>query len=96
MFDKAFENYHVYTVINKDDYIKTIPVLNGKKDKIQLSAQSDINIVIRKDKTDKVNTEYNLPDYIEAPVRYGQIIGSVSILINDKEYKKVNLCLMKV
>ena len=91
MFNKSFDSYIVHTVINKNEHIKTIPVLYGKEDKILLKCKNNIDLVVKKDETDIIDIIYNVPNSVEAPIRFGQVLGDVSILLNNVKVKSINL-----
>ncbi|NLY43830.1 MAG: D-alanyl-D-alanine carboxypeptidase [Clostridiaceae bacterium] len=91
MLDYAFNNYALTTLCSEGDYMKTLPVKDGKQDVISLAAYSDFKIPLKEDELGKVEIQYDVPDFITAPVSYGQKIGKISVLLEGNEIGEVPL-----
>lgn len=91
MLDYCFNTYKPQIIINKNQYIKTVMVNAGKKDRVSLIANDNIKIPIKEDELSKFTYQYNCPDYIEAPVTTNKPIGNIDILIDNEKIMSVPL-----
>ena len=91
MLDFGFSKYKYKKVINKGDYMKTLPVLNGVSDSISLYASADVELAITDKEENSIKTVYNIPENVTAPIEIDQKIGSADVFLNDKLVAKVDL-----
>lgn len=84
LLDYAFENYEGKEVFKKDQYLKTIKVVNGNVEKIPVKSKDDFLIPVKKGASADVTLKYNIPDSIDAPVGFGNVIGTVDIYLGEK------------
>lgn len=92
MFDYGFANFKRLDLLKKDMIVTTVNIENGDR-KLNLLSSEDYSFVgkpdeiagIEKTKVIKIN------DGIKAPVKKGDVIGTVSFKIDDKTQKSVNL-----
>lgn len=88
LLNYARANYHKETLIdNKITF--NIPVKNGRSSYINTDLNEHYNTYLTNN--DSVNITYDIPDYITAPVKSGDIIGTVDVKINDITIKHYNL-----
>jgi D-alanyl-D-alanine carboxypeptidase (penicillin-binding protein 5/6) len=78
-------------LFKKKDIVKTVHVVSGKKDVIQLVADSDVDIPVADGEKDKFQTLIDAPERIYAPVGKGDPVGKVKIMYNGKEVASANL-----
>ena len=87
MLNYGFNNYKIETIMKKNKKIKTIDVINGKQDKVDVVLLEDATILKNiNDKEDNYSINLEI-DKIKAPVKKGNIIGKVEIL--DEEGRLV-------
>ncbi len=93
MFDWAFEAHTSATPVTKGSMICDIKVRQGKgNDSVALSASSNLTVVIPKGTSlDSLEFRPNIPEYIIAPVKTDDKIGTVSILLNGQELASCDL-----
>ncbi|MDK2799906.1 MAG: hypothetical protein PWQ70_1525 [Clostridiales bacterium] len=91
LFNYAFDNYKLQVVCEKGEFMKTLPVLDGKKDMISLVASDTLFIPLKKEEKPKIQIKYEVPDYVIAPVVYGQKVGKINILLDEMEYGSIPL-----
>lgn len=65
-----------------------VRVINGKQDAIKLEMDDSTKDVLLRN-SDEVDIMYNIPDQLEAPVKKGDQIGTVTYYINGEKYKDV-------
>lgn len=89
MMDYGFSNYKLKKPVKANSYVRAVPLIGADFDKAFLYAQSEISFAAKKN--DKIKVEYSTPGLIKAPVYQGQCHGRVSVILNGKEIKTVDL-----
>ena len=91
MLDYGFAQYEIEKVLSTDSVVAEKKVEKGKKEYVQIVPVENINILNKKI-DGKKNVTYDLHvNKIKAPVKVGDIVGTIDILDNDKVIKTVNL-----
>ncbi len=79
MFNFAFSNYKISTIIDTQPIENTIVVDNGKVEKIAVAAERAVT-VLRKTTDKDFAVEIDLVDSIDAPVVAGQKVGTLRVV----------------
>lgn len=88
LFDYGFSNYSLETVYEPQPQAVAVYIENGIETNMCYGYTEDsIALYMRQGET--VNYVWNVPQSIEAPVRAGETIGSVDIMINGNFYRRV-------
>lgn len=82
LLNKAFTQYKVSVTGFPDEFLIPINVKNGTESAAELELKSQSSIVIPKG-TYELTNKVILPDYISAPVKKGQKIGSIGFYNKD-------------
>ncbi len=83
LLDYGFATYKVETY--KLEPLAPIAVTNGKKDTLNLVAETDsVSVLVKKGSKDKITAELSLPQSVEAPISVGDKIGTVIYKLGDK------------
>lgn len=92
-YEWAFNNLSIQSVIDKNDLVKEIDLeFAWNKDKIQLKPAGNYSTILPDDvKSSDFERKYDLPESIEAPVKEGQHIGSVTLSYNGSELVTMDL-----
>ncbi len=91
LLNYGFAKYSINHIISQNELINTVKVEKGTKKEISLYAQESCDYLSGKGEKVEFETSLNIPKKIKAPVKSGDIAGTLVIKINDKEYKKINL-----
>ena len=92
MFDYAFSQYTMKSIYKKGETLGTVKVSKGAAPQIQLQAEQDYNVLIKKGgKNAELRYELTLPKSIKAPVAAGQVIGKLSVYQGDLLVKEFEL-----
>ena len=92
MFDYAFSQYTMKSIYKKGETLGTVKVSKGAAPQIQLQAEQDYNVLIKKGgKNAELRHELTLPKSIKAPVAAGQVIGKLSVYQGDLLVKEFEL-----
>ena len=78
-------------IAKKDEILTQLNVWLGKKNKVEVYPSEDVYLTIpkRKKKTIKAEIEYQGP--IEAPIKKGDILGSLNVYISEDFIKEIDL-----
>lgn len=91
ILDYSFDTYKPYAIVKKDEYLKSIQVLNGAKEIINVYCADDIVIPLSEGEEKSVKVELSIPDQIEAPIQKEQIIGNVDVFVGDEKIDSENI-----
>ncbi len=90
MLNYGFENFELMTFLNKEFVCSKCFVNQGVKSYVSVIPEKTVTQVVKKSEADMYRVEYNLSD-VTAPVSKGDIVGTASVLKEDKEIYKINL-----
>lgn len=82
LFDWGFANYSLFS--DDEEYLEDIPVLRSKTQKAKIYMKG-FNYLADKGSSSKIEKVFEIPDDISAPIRSGDVIGSVKYYIEGKE-----------
>ncbi len=88
LLDYGFSNYGIYSA--NGEPINDISILKGTKPSIDAEYR-EYSRVLKKSEQGKVERSINLPQAVEAPVRAGDVIGSVVYKIGDREIGRTDI-----
>ena len=91
LLDYGFANFSYSSFGEKGDVVKSVSVNKGTEDNVNIVYENSASILLPKGSEANVTYELNLPDSIQAPVTQGQVVGSVSYILNDEVIATVNL-----
>ena len=81
MLDFGFSNYALYT--DPTTILEEIPVKHGVKDSAVSYSASFTKLINKADKK-RVEKEYEIADYVTAPIQSGQVVGSVTYKLDGE------------
>lgn len=91
MLDYGFANYQRIAVANKGDLLgESLPVHGGSADSVELSLGSGLSMLLRNGQQSGLRLELSLPEYVDAPVQQGDVLGMVNVLMNDQIIARLN------
>lgn len=85
LLDYARNNYRQNIIIDNTKNFN-INVINGKHNTIDICFDEKYSTALKD--SDNVNVEYNIPESLYAPVKNGDVIGNVTIFINNEAVKQ--------
>lgn len=91
MMDYAFSTYKPKLLFEKNQFLKTVMVKNGKRKTAALETQNEVILPLLDGEETKIRLEYDVPDYIEAPVSPAQTVGMVTYYIGNERIGNVKL-----
>ncbi len=92
-FETAFKNYKTRIIVSKGKLLDQIPIKNAKRaGQVLLEAEENLYYIYPIDEESADETfEITRADYVKAPVKKGDVIGSVEYFYDGKSVGTVNL-----
>ena len=88
LLDWGFANYALYTHSGEElDGIKTI---GGVKNSLKAEC-AEFSCVIEKSKVGKIEYKLDIPDAVSAPIKKGDVVGSVTFTLDGEEMGKTDV-----
>ena len=93
LYEWAFNKLEMKTVIDKNELVKEIGLkFAWNRDSIQLSPKESYSTILPTDvKLSSIDRVYDIPESIDAPVKAGDKVGTVTLSYADQELGKVDL-----
>ncbi len=91
IYDNAFAEYSPYTVVTANKTLATAKVRNGYTDSVPLAAVQDICIPIKNGEDSEIQTEVVPFEDLQAPIKKGDTIGTLSVEISGTSCGKFPL-----
>lgn len=77
LLDYGFANYAVDKPVKQDDCVGTVPVKKGVSDELEICAKESFSLLMKKSEKGSCESEIVIPEYVNAPVTKGDIIGKI-------------------
>lgn len=89
----AFNNLSIKTILDKNELVKEIDINYAwNKDKIQLTPAEGYSTIMPDDVSiESIDRIYDIPDHIDAPVKEGDKVGTVTLSYANQELATVDL-----
>ncbi len=83
ILDYVYNNYSPLLIIKKNEFIKSIEVINGMENHCNVYSGDDIIIPIENEEKKDLRIEFCLPKKVYAPTMKEQIVGDINVYIGD-------------
>ncbi len=90
LLDYGFANVSSEKIIQGGKVIKNLPVVSGHKKTMPIKTAGDITVPIFKN-SDDYQIEYDLPNFLSAPIKKGESVGKVRVILDGKEVASTDL-----
>ncbi|NLL82408.1 MAG: D-alanyl-D-alanine carboxypeptidase [Tissierellia bacterium] len=91
LLDYGFANYDSIAIGKKGDVIAKIPIEKASQRNIELVLERDSFALLPKGNSGNLKKEVNYKENIKSPIKQGDVLGSLTILLDNKEIEKINL-----
>ena len=91
LLNYGFNTFEVVEVVASQVELANIDVFGGVSDSLALEVESGGTVLIEKGQSQKVTSNIVHAPYIQAPIKAGQVLGSVQILRQDKVLQELPL-----
>ncbi len=88
LLNYGFANYCYVSIPIKLGDKKTIPVKGGTELEVELSVGDAVGLLSEKTNKDKYSIKINLPESVDAPIKKGEVIGRVEVMLDNKVVSK--------
>ncbi len=91
MLDYGFANYQRIAIANKGDLLgESLPVHGGAADTVELALGGGLSMLLKNGQQAGLKLELVLPEYVDAPVNEGDVLGTVNVLLEGQIVAKLN------
>lgn len=84
ILDYAFSNYKIYRLITQEEESERVKVIKGNSNDVPVQAVDEISLPLRQDEVESMETQFDLPESINAPVYKGIEVGKIRVLVNGQ------------
>lgn len=85
---RAYGNYPLYKALDK---VADVDLVDGVKETLSIGVESDVELVMGRGQEEEVSGNLNVSEEIEAPIKKGQVIGTLSVMHGQDLLKTVNV-----
>ncbi len=85
----GFKNFESQKLADVTAVLKTIPVLKGKSDNIDVFAAEDFSAVVKKGDQSNYQVDVEINENIKAPTKAGDVVGKILISKNGNLVKEI-------
>ena len=90
MLDYGFSNYRKYAVAQRGARIRgLLPVTGGRAQGVALELGDDFAMLLAKGEESRIELVPNLPEAVGAPVRKGDVVGSVDVMMGERLIRRI-------
>lgn len=91
MLDYGFANFAILKSLVSDDELSCLYVKKGLKSSLSIALDESFNMLIEKTKIGNIEKTISLPEYVNAPIKKGQKIGTVEYFTDGKSIGKCDI-----
>lgn len=84
LFDYGFDNYKAMVIYDKDQYVRSIYVPNGKKDVLPIVTKNSLILPMTDEECKTIKTIIKIPKEVNAPISKNTKIGDIRVYQNDQ------------
>lgn len=91
MLDYGFSTYQRVAVANRGDLLgEKLPVHGGSAEEVELMLGSGLSMLLRNGQQSDLSLELALPEYVDAPILKGDVLGTARVLLSGQIIAKLN------
>ena len=91
LLDYGFKNFSTVEAVKKGDSFGPLMVKRGKVKEVLLASAGGVRVTVAKGKEKAISVNPQLPPFVTAPVRKGQVLGKALVQSEGKGVAEVNL-----
>ncbi|MBO4779449.1 MAG: D-alanyl-D-alanine carboxypeptidase [Selenomonadaceae bacterium] len=92
LLDYGFGRVSSQTLIQQGDVVKTLPITSGRRKSMQVKTAGEIIMPVFEGDDNAYNIVYDLPDVLTAPIKSGETIGKIRVILpNGREAASVDV-----
>ena len=95
LLDYGFDNFHIETIVNKDEFIKNKKIFLSKEKKLTYEPEENYSIVLPNNSNNSSNYSIKTKlDDIKLPIKKGDKVGILEVYKNNELEKSIDLIAM--
>ena len=91
LLEYGFRFYSTQEVIKKDNALKDVTIWGGKEDLVSLGSENNIKLTLPRTIFKQITITYDFQNNLRAPIKEGQVLGTLIIKDGEKALHKENL-----
>ncbi len=91
LLDYGFANYNFKKITPEIKTPLEIPVKNGTEKAVKATADGNLNLLLKKSDSADITQSINMPEVLTAPVKKGDVIGSVDIFSGENSLGSIDI-----
>ena len=91
LLDYGFANYNISKPKIDEKKLVAIKVLHGTSKSVEIEYSENKNILIKKGSENKMTTKVTVISEITAPVKEGQIVGKIEVMLDKEKISEMSL-----
>lgn len=91
LFNYGFRFYDTYNLYAAKSKLQTVPVWKGKQEQLDVILPNKLALTLPRGSKDQLKAKIEIQNYLQAPIKKGQVLGTLSVKLNDKEVAKEHL-----
>lgn len=91
LLNYGFAHWRSELLYRESDVLATIAVDKGRFALVEVVPVRDVALLVEKSDNRSVQTVLNLPDYVTAPLRRGDVLGSLDIMLGEEVVDSIDL-----
>ncbi|NLY43822.1 MAG: D-alanyl-D-alanine carboxypeptidase [Clostridiaceae bacterium] len=91
LLNYGFANYAIVNGTKEGEAIGELEVLKGMKNKVNLVASKDYNLLVKKGQKGNIERKVDVSEDVIAPVEKGQKVGEITFFVDGEELGKVDI-----
>jgi D-alanyl-D-alanine carboxypeptidase (penicillin-binding protein 5/6) len=91
LLNYGFANYEGKYYVKKDEKVADVYVNRGQSTSVEAIADNDVYDIIAKGSKDNAEVKVDMPEKINAPVKTGDILGTITVTKDGTEIGKCNI-----
>jgi len=89
LMDYGFEHYSNINIVKQGEFIKSLPVIKGTQDKVDVVAGQEYSVALNNIEQKYIQTRFIIPDSLEAPVEKGKRIGTLNVYLKNELIREI-------
>ena len=82
LLDYGFRYFRTKKILTSDFSLLEEQVWGGEQEKVNLSSSEDLYLTLSPRDFQRVEPKITLNDYLQAPIRKGQVVGKIDLLLD--------------
>lgn len=87
----GFKNFESQKLADVTKAVKTIPVLKGKQENVEVFASEDFSAVVRKGDQSNYQVDVEVQNNVKAPTKAGDVVGKLIVSKNGNLVKEISV-----